>query len=592
MAEKIDPTWLAYSFDVAADSDRLDAGVARIAAHYGELVRYPLATHQRAGPHRGLVVLADAEPNCGWRHFEAEADLALGTAYVPPGWERLTGSLPIGVAGIPLARAILSDPLRAVAELRSPMVAGALDKAADRLVVVNDPIGAGRLFETTLAQGRIWSNRAAAGKLFAGAPIEPDREGWELLAAVGWFCGPFTPIKDVRKVAAGSVIEAGADGVSVRESDVIGGLVAGGDDLASIYAEAASQAVDQVRFADSLWRERPVIHLSGGRDSRLVAAAALSAGVDAVFRTSDNTPGEADVARQLVSVAPRPMEHVVAHTEEGDGPQTPLLDRTLRSQLLHDGMRHASKARRDVNLPRSRASRATLAGWGGEIAHAFYYQDARQLRKVRRKGRDQVMTRLLESSRKKHGAASAAAYERARVEFDSIVAKGEAFGLAGPDLLNWFYLVERFVHRFEIGADSQGVSVYATPGFIRLAFAISPEERISMSAHAELTARLVPEWKDVPFFVPQPGPRPALRRARLWEAPGDAEVVAALIAEGGAWTELFREERIKEMWKELRSGGGFADWETVFERLVFRAAFGRFQARIAERSALGEPLFR
>ena len=592
MAEKIDPTWLAYSFDQSVDDDRLDAGVARLEAHYGGLVSYPLATLRRTGERRGIVVLTDSEPLCSWPHFAAARPIALGSAYVPPGWERLTGPLPAGEAGVPLARAVLADPARAVAELRSPMVLGALDETADRLVVVNDSIGAGRLFETRLAAGAVWSNRAAAGNLFAGIPVEADERGWQLLAAVGWFFGDSTPIKGVSKVAAGSVIDAGPAGIEARETGIVGRLVSGdAGDLDRLYADAAEHAVDQVRFADSLWHEKPAIHLSGGRDSRLVAAAAVNGEVDAVFRTSDNTPGEADIARQLVDVAPRPMDHVIAHGAEGEGPTSPLLERALRGQLLHDGIRHASKVRRDVNLPRSRPNRATLAGWGGEIAHAFYYQDKRQLRKVRRRGRDRVLTRLLEASRKKHDAAPEASYERARSEYESVIAKGESHGLEGPDLLDWFYLVERFVHRFEIGADSQGVSVFATPAFIRLAFAITAEERLAVRAHSELTARLVPEWSEVPFFKRQPGPRPQLRRRRLWEAEEDAQTIEGLIAARGAWTELFREQRITEMWAELRSGGGFADWETVFERLAFRAAFGGFQASVA-RSLTAAPLFR
>jgi hypothetical protein len=243
-----------------------------------------------------------------------------------------------------------------------------------------------------------------------------------------------------------------------------------------------------------------------------------------------------------------------------------------------------------VNLPRGRPTRATLAGWGGEIGHAFYYQDATQLRRLKLRGRKRALTRLLQSSRKKHDAAREEAYDLARSEYDVLLREGQAYGLKGPGLLDWAYLTERFVHRFEIGADSQGVSVFAAPAFIRLAFALKPEQRLAAEAHSVLTARLVPAWRDVPYYKRPPGPRPKLRRRRLWEAEDDARVLEEIIAGGGWWTELFRRERIAEMWAEARSGGGFADWETVFERLAFCAAFDAYRATIDQRAELGPPL--
>lgn len=591
MAEKVDPTWIAYAFPRAVDAERLEGALARVKAHYGSLVSYPLSVQSSPAGSVGVAVIADVEPRCAWPHFTSAEEVTLATAYAPSGWERLTGSLAPSEAPIPLARALLADPARAAESLSPPSVLAVLDDSAERLVVVNDCIGAGRLFETKVGDGVVWANRAAAGNLFAGRPVAADERGWQLLAAAGWFIADSTPFEGVRKVPRGAIIEATRDGLQTRESGAVGRLVGdGGRELESLYGAATEQAVEQVRTAAALWPERPAIHLSGGRDSRLVAAAAVAGEVDATFRTSDNAPGEADVARRLVELAPRPMEHHVVNTEEGGSPEAPLLERALRGQLLHDAVRHASKIRNDVNLPRGRPNRATLAGWGGEIGHAFYYQDKTQLRRLRFRGRKRALTRLLESSRKKHDAAHEAAYELAGREYDALLREGEANGLRGPSLLDWAYLTERFVHRFEIGADSQGVSVFAAPAFIRLAFALEPEQRLAAEAHSELTARLVPAWRDVPYYKRPPGPRPQLRRRRLWEAEDDARALEELIAGGGWWTELFRRERITEMWEEVRSGGGFADWETVFERLAFCAAFDGYRATIDQRAELGPPL--
>ena len=592
MAEKVDPTWIAYAFPRAVDAERLESALARVEAHYGSLVSYPLKVQRTPAARLGVAVIGDAEPNCAWRHFAGGDGVTLASAYVPTGWERITGPLPPGEAPLPLARALLAEPARAAESLTPPSVLAVMDAGAERLVVVNDCIGAGRLFETAVGDGRVWSNRAAAGRLLAGEPVEADERGWQLLAAAGWFIADSTPFAGVRRVPRGTVIDLTLAGIEVRDTGAVGRLVGRNSQaVADLYDGAAEQAVEQVRTADALWSERPAIHLSGGRDSRLVAAAAVAGEVDATFRTSDNAPGEADVARRLVELAPRPMEHNVVNTEEGGTPEAPLLERALRGQLLHDAIRHASKVRNDVNLPRGRPARATLAGWGGEIGHAFYYQDGTQLRRLKLRGRKRALTRLLQSSRKKHDAAHESAYELAGSEYDSLLREGEGYGLRGPSLLDWAYLTERFVHRFEIGADSQGVSVFAAPAFIRLAFALKPEQRLTAEAHSELTGRLVPAWRDVPYYKRPPGPRPKLRRRRLWEAEEDARTLEELIAGGGWWTELFRRDRITEMWEDVRSGGGYADWETVFERLAFCAAFDGYRATIDQRADLGPPLF-
>ena len=593
MAEKIDPTWIAYALDRPADAGRIEQGFERVKAHYGRLASYEQTVRLAdSGGRLGVATVGAKDSLSAWPHFAADPDVAIATAYVPGGWERLVGDLEPGAAPLPLARALLSDPARGVEGLTAPTLAGVLDCQAARLVVVNDFMGAARLFETRLDDGYVWSNRAAAGSLFAGIRIEPDERGWRLLAAAGWFFGDSTPIRGVRRVPRGAVVEAARDGVRTTETGVIRRLVSGdSDDYRNLLREAGDHAVGHVKLADQLWPEPPVVHLSGGRDSRLVAAAAVAGDVEAVFRTSDNTPGEADIARRLVAAAPRAMEHDVVKTGEDEGPKTPLLERTYRGQLMHDCIRHASKVRRDVNLPRSRPNRATLAGWGGEIAHAFYYKNSRQMRRVRRNGKKAAMKRVLESSRKKHGAAHDEAYELAEMEFGATFDEATSFGLEGPDLLDWFYLVERFVHRFEVGADSQVMSIYTSPSFIRAAFAISPEQRLESHAHREMIAALVPAWAEVPFFKRESGPRPRLRRKRLWQAEDDAREIERIIADDGPWTEMFRPDRVRELWYELRGGEGFADWETVFERVAFREAFERFRRSVDEVAGKGPPLF-
>jgi len=592
MPEKIEPTWLAYALDAPAPAETLTAGTERVERHYAGLVDYPLRRHACLGARRGFAVVADADPRCEWPHFFGDTDLSIGTAYVPTGWNGLIGERPLADAPPLLGRVIRDHPARAVERLTAPVVAAVLDHSRNELTVINDCIGAGRCYELELEGGFAWSNRVGALPLFAGFEAQADLRGWLTLAAASWFIGDSTPVAAVTRLAPGSVLIASDEGLSRDVTHAVSRLVLpGGVELSDAAESAADQARAQAATAGKLWRGGTQVDLSGGRDSRIVAAAVVAAGIEARFHTSDKTPGEADVARELVRLAPHPLEHRVRHGEgEDPTPTAPLMERALRLHLLHDGMRHPQKLRGNLKLPRSRPSGATLSGHGGEIAHGFFYKTRREVRRIRRGGEKAIVSRLMRFFTKRHDAARGEAYDLARGEIERTLAQGRGFGVKGPDLLDWFYLMDRFAHRSGLASHAERVSVFATPAFIQAAFALKPEQRIEATLHREVVSLLVPAWRDVPYFKAQAVRMPATRRRRIWEHPPDAQVVERIIAEDGPWTELYEPGRVRQAWRELRDGGGQASWESVFEGVVYRVAYEDYLRVLNERSRQGPRL--
>ena len=448
MPEKIEPTWIAYALDSPADPEALVAAIDRVDAHYAALVDYPTTRHTRLEARRGFAVIADAEPRCKWPHFASGSELSIGTAYAPTGCDRLIGACPPGDAPLPLARAIREAPARAVEGLTPPVVAAVLDSSADELTVVNDFIGAGRCYELDFEGGCAWSNRVGALPLFTGVEALADRRGWLALAAATWFLGDSTPMAGVTRVPPGSVIRATDAGISRERTSAVSSLVVSDMDPAEAGEAAAEEASAQATMAGELWRGGAVVHLSGGRDSRVVAAAAVAAGINARFHTSDKTPGEADVARELVRLAPRPLRHRVRHTEgeridlhrTSDG-ESPASAPAARRDAP------PAKLRGNLRLPRSRPFGAALCGHGGEIAHGFFYRTERELRRIRRGGEEAVVARVMRFFTRLPGAARPEAHELASREIERTVAEGRNLGVAGPALLEWFYLMDRFPHR-------------------------------------------------------------------------------------------------------------------------------------------------
>ena len=591
MPEKIEPTWIAYALDSPADAEALVAATERVERHYAGLVNYSTRRHARLGARRGIAVIADAEPRSNWPHFANGSDVSIGTASAPTGWERVIGECPVRDAPLPLARAIRDAPVRAVEGLTPPVVAAVLDHSTDELTVINDFIGAGRCYELDFEGGRAWSNRVGALPLFTGAEAVADRSGWLLLAAATWFLGDSTPMAGVTRVPPGSVVRASDGGVSHEQTRAVSSLVVTDIGLDDAAEAAAEQARAQATTAGELWHGGALVDLSGGRDSRIVAAAAVAAGIDARFHTSDKTPGEADVARELVRLAPHPLAHRVRHTEGEDStPTEPLMRRALHLHLLHDGMRHPQKLRGNLKLPRFRPSGAKLSGHGGEIAHGFFYKTKRELKRIRRGGEEAVVSRVLRFFTRQHGAARGEAYELARREIERTLAEGSNLGVKGPTLLEWFYLMDRFAHRSGLASHAERVSVFATPAFIQAAFAMKPEQRIDAALHREMVSRLVPPWRNVPFFKAEKSSMPKTRRRRLWANPSDAQAVEELLHEDGPWTEIYEPDRVRAAWEQLKKGEGRASWESVFEGVVYRAAYEEYLGIINEGASQGPRL--
>jgi hypothetical protein len=581
MGENIDPTWIAWHADRDLSPSWAAERLALVERHYAQLVDYPQAVSSAGASRVGVAAIADAEPACRWSHFAADDALAVTTAYVPTGWERITGSVDLPQAPLALAGRIAASPASAARKLNAPVAIAVVDRVNGELTIVNDALGAARAYEAAGGGVRAWSNRPGALVIFLGLDARADARGWLVLAGAGWFLGEASPIAGVRKLPGGTVIRAGVDGVAERRSNALSDWVRPEAELEALAAEAHDDALAQARAAAELWPGVARVDLSGGRDSRLAAAAVIAAGTPAKFRTSDATPGEAEVARRLIAAAPGNPEHRVTRTQPGSAtPSTALFERAANLHLLHDGVRHPQKLRGKNTLPRPRPKGALFSGHGGEIAHGFFYKDARQLRRLR--GKRRVRARLMRFFTKGHEAAQPDAYDEVAAIVDGSMRAGEEAGLKGPVLLDFFYLTERFAHRSGLATDSERVSVFATPGFVRAAFALKPADRLADRLHLDLIGRLVPEWRDQPFFDPaaRPAKSPGIRRDRLWEVESDAALVEELLAGGGSWTDLYRPGEARAAWQELRSGRGSPKWEAVFEGIVYRHTFDEHLDRL------------
>jgi hypothetical protein len=572
----IEETWLAYAFERPTPSGRLEAALDRVGDHYSRLLAGPVRRHADLGERHGLALWVPEDAERLWPLWAEDGPRCAAASSVVTGWERVVATVPATEALGALAGALTAEPER-MRDLNPPFAIAIRDSASDRMTIVNDALGAGRLYEMRMPDGWVWSNRLGALPIFAGSRPEPDSRGWAMFAAAGWFLGDSTPIRGAAKVPPGTVIEVRVAGdrstVERRDSGAQRSLVEPrGAALGDAADAAAAQAAGLARDAGRSWRAAAEIDLSGGRDSRVSAAAAVAGELEAWFKTADNEPGEVEVVRELVGAAPASMRHVVNEPEAEDV-SGELRERVRAIHLVHDGMRNPQEVRRPMELPHAASLPPSMSGHGGEIGHGFYYTTPRVLRRLRWSGRRGLVRRLTTAARRRHDAATAQAYELYLEECVRTLDAGRDHGLRGPTLLDFFYFAQRLPYRSGLGARSARLSACTTPGFVRAAFDLSPTDRLGARLHREVIRRLVTAWDAIPFFVSGSGRLRPIHRTRIWDKPAHARALGEMIEAGSEWTEIFREARIREMWAEVGAGGGSSDYEHVFYRLAWRVAF-------------------
>ena len=400
----------------------------------------------------------------------------------------------------------------------------------------------------------------------------------DFAAACGWFMDDSTPYDGVLAVPGATHIVA--DG-SRRQRTVsrIETTSVWSTDNPDTVEETAEALQDVARSVGRLWPGQPTVDLSGGRDSRVVAAAFLAAGVDLKLNSYDAVPGELEVAESLVAALPGDVEHVVSRKTPGK-PVRPqqvkpqpleLVDRAQRWHRYAEGLRPASYLFHTP--PRNLISVAHLAigGAGGEVAHGhFYPADVLQLdalplhRKVHAFG-NRLQVRLTPTAGPGESARAAVAEQIEHVLRDAVHG-----GIENATMLDYFYLVERLRRWGTTGERSGVVSPLLVPAFVRSAFALDPAQRVDNALHRALVRRLVPEWADIPFFKPvQVAPRGTRARIRCVADAPDRDLIEDLLGD----VEGFDPRALNTLWAASVAGASSAAGEATLRLALWRAAF-------------------
>ena len=582
-------TLVAFAFDRPPAPAEIAASAARVESWYAPLWPTPHRADQVVGRRTGLLLWHEAEPACRWPAWQALPSGAAVGLHAPLGAESAVGSASAELAPAALVQRLRNSP-DDLLRLTPPFVLAAADVEQDELHLLTDGLGIGRLYELKVPNGWVWSNRPVAALRFAGVPAVADELAWRRMAACDWPMGDATPYAGVECVPAATQVVVGPTGYRRNTLDLLPQVVGTprGDLDDQAVDEAADGLITAARSVTHLWSGTPVLSLSGGRDSRVVAASFLAAGVDVRLRTDGTISGEADTARELVARLDRKVPHQVTGGPDGKKPKVAdTAGPYARARRWHDvseGLRPAVYAsnRPPRLLPSSR--KVLVSGVGGEFAHApAYPHDLDQLVRLPPPRRLDAFARSLASHFVlPHGLADhsvAAAFAQIRTVLDHAAARG----VDSAKAFDWFYAAER-LRRWGLAGESPGrVMPLLTPAFLRAASTLSAAQSTTNALHDALIRRFTPAWADVPYFAATLRQRGAARRPKLWEE--DPAQLATVIADPDDWGDAFDVRQVQAVWRRARAGKAAGRDELLLQRVLWRAAFTDHLAAVNQTTA-------
>lgn len=599
-------TWVAYHACDAHERLKVDRAIARIAPYYDGVGQDVGTLSHEHLEHLGCAVWAHDTALARVRLIQHRSSESLtGVLFWPFGVSSLSGLSP-DLDVVSLVRELERHP-EAIAKLSAPQIAFSLDARARRLFFACDTIGFGRVYCRTEGGVSAWSNRLAPLTLLFDDVPPSSSVGWSAFMTVGWFLGSDTPFAGISVLPPGCRVTAtdSSDAPVLSEaSDVFGAVIARSISGESMPAEVASEAL--VSFFREMYTfiDAPIrIGLSGGRDSRIVAAAALRAEVPAELYTRYPPDFDLDLARTLVQRLPGAERRwsftsrisnadsqraeagkiSMPPTTDDDEAQAPLLQKAMSFHAMFDGDRAPNglyAAWGPTNRP---MEKVTLSGAAGEFCHpTFYTQGAFEKATSAEQLARQVLGRFPRLLRARPNVMSVAA---AAVE--QVTTRATRAGVAGIHLLHYFYIFGRFRRWADGNKSIDTLLPLLAQGFALAAASQPVQTRFSSAFQRQVINDMIPEWSDIPFGhevdSQKTGQKAAVdNHAFFWEAP-EWGGLSSILRRDDIWGEYLLVDETRAAYSELDlSNIKERSWtQTMSFRIAWLVAFEHHRERLA-----------
>jgi len=454
----------------------------------------------------------------------------------------------------------------------------------------SDVFGFSRLYVVQNEDFVAAGNHIGMVSVFSSTPLDVDQFGADVFSQIGFWPLDRSPVTSVRRLGPAEVVSIGVhDEVSRRRYATEEEFFQFGSPGPDLDAVAASLALSTSNVG-ALTMSVPTIHLSGGQDSRLTAAAWVAGGRTGRISTVGNLQGEVDVATSLVSLLDeqRPLEarglvHRVTTTNPRRTATYSLEDRLAAGLKQWDGDFAPGNLRAPIVRP-PRRSVLTIGGGNGEIMHPMYYGNERILALVR--NLDHPVLRISKAFAPRYNVKRVA--ESTETYLEGMAHFMRSLGQRDATALNVFQMMAKYRRWLNSQLTGTSFVLLANPLFVRAAIALTPEQRLEKFMQSEMTRRLVPAWSGHPYFKASSDDfkrSDFVQQNRMWNtSPGSME---RMLHEREAWKKWFDETSMLALEAEVRSGAGASIHESVLNKAyVVDSLPGHVAALEATRSDL------
>lgn len=365
-----------------------------------------------------------------------------------------------------------------------------------------DVLGFGRCYYVQTPDLFAASNHIGALTDFIEGRLSVNESAVAKYAGAGFFMNTDSPISGVVRFSEAQVVSI--DGRGEVRSEIYSGYrgMFQQVDEETAYLESLEQMQLVSKNISHLVDRVPTVFLSGGRDSRMTAGVWLSAVPSARVVTMGALPRETEIATELMEIyeakyggrSDSEVKHVI--TLPNPSEITMDLDERLRRAFaMWDGDAAPGNMKRNVAIPSGR-SVIQIGGVGGEITHGYYYSRPGQIAKMRDE------TDPIHTAKRSFGInlLTRNALQHIDESFAFTARKADDFGIKGLERLDYLYLSEKLRRWGNQALGSTSAVLLSAPAFVRLAFSVTPEDKVAKEVPKEIVRRAIPEWAEVETY--------------------------------------------------------------------------------------------
>ncbi len=442
-----------------------------------------------------------------WNLVSRDQDVLVATVGLPVGLDdSVLSSGPTGIGrGVLAGRSLLDGVV-------PPF--GVLATDGTRFAAKQDWFGMASMYVYRSSGVVAVSNRPILLPYVFGDAIHPDAEGFARYAACDAFVGSISPVMGVKPLGPGEALlgkrkRNNTWKISTSQGSCLDDAALAGASLNSSDADLDALTVASLSRATSslarLWPATDLLRcgLSGGRDSRLLAANLLADGISPQFYTNTDNPEEGVVASRLVELARGAGRSDIVH--DLVPPRNASAGRTTGvEQRLTDLFRHYDFSYRRQFVLRGRRIQderipaATINGGIGGIAWgAWVPENWSQASRNPAEEMDVALRRGLFS--KAGGPLCEPATGWIDAYLGELIEHATELGLDQVQSLTWMYCASRGRIWPTARHNFQQTMLYATPEFVSAVIALPLRRMKSSAFHRRLTERLLPAWTGVDY---------------------------------------------------------------------------------------------